>query len=68
MSEFNLLIGGKLVRDAATLQVINPAIEEILATAPRADHEQLDQTVAPAKVAFPAWAATPLRERAAPFG
>jgi acyl-CoA reductase-like NAD-dependent aldehyde dehydrogenase len=65
MSEFNLLIGGKLMRGAATLEVINPATEEILAMAPRADHVQLDQAVAAAKAAFPAWAATPLRERAA---
>src|SRR6267143_2519626 len=65
MSEFKLLIGGKLMRGAATLEVINPATEEILAMAPRADHVQLDQAVAAAKAAFPAWAATPLRERAA---
>jgi acyl-CoA reductase-like NAD-dependent aldehyde dehydrogenase len=65
MSEFKLLIGGKLIRGAATLEVINPATEEILATAPRADHVQLHQAVAAAKAAFPAWAATPLRERAA---
>jgi len=65
MSEFHLLIGGKLMRGAATLEVINPATEEILAMAPRADHVQLDQAVAAAKAAFPAWAATPLRERAA---
>jgi acyl-CoA reductase-like NAD-dependent aldehyde dehydrogenase len=65
MSEFNLLISGKLVCDAATLQVINPAIEDILATGPRADHEQLDQAVAHAKAVLPAWAATPLQERAA---
>jgi len=65
MNEFSLLIGGKLMRGAATLEVINPATEEILATAPRADHVQLDQAVAAAKAAFPAWAATPLRERAA---
>jgi hypothetical protein len=41
MNEFSLLIGGKLMRGAATLEVINPATEEILATAPRADHVQL---------------------------
>ena len=65
MNEFSLLIRGKLMRGAATLEVINPVTEEILATAPRADHVQLDKAVAAAKAAFPAWAATPLRERAA---
>src|ERR1700722_8556174 len=64
MTDFNLLIGGRLVPGAATLEVINPATEEVLALAPRADREQLDQAVAAAKSAFPAWAATPLRERA----
>src|ERR1700719_5381302 len=38
-------------------------LEEILATGPRADHEQLDPAVAHAKAVLPAWAATPLQER-----
>ena len=65
MSEFKLLIGGKLVPGAATLNVINPATEDVFATAPRADHAQLDQAVAAAKAAFPAWSATPIRQRGA---
>jgi acyl-CoA reductase-like NAD-dependent aldehyde dehydrogenase len=63
ISAYRLLIGGKLVPGAATLNVLNPATEEILAVAPRANRTQLDQAVAAAKAAFPAWAATPIRER-----
>jgi acyl-CoA reductase-like NAD-dependent aldehyde dehydrogenase len=65
MSDFRLLIKGKLVEGAGTLDVINPATGRILTAAPRADQAQLDQAVAAAKTAFPAWSATPLRHRAA---
>src|SRR5262245_3006169 len=61
--EFRLLIGGKLVEGAGTLNVINPATGRVLTTAPRADRGQLEQAVAAAKAAFPSWAATPLRVR-----
>src|SRR5215813_10226545 len=63
VSEFRLLIGGKLVEAAGTLDVINPATGRVLTTAPRADRGQLEQAVAAARAAFPAWAATPLRVR-----
>jgi acyl-CoA reductase-like NAD-dependent aldehyde dehydrogenase len=62
--EFRLLIGGKLVPGASTFDVINPATEEVYARCPRADLDQLNQAVAAAKAAFPAWKATPLAERA----
>src|SRR5262249_11807221 len=63
VSEFRMLIGGKLVVGAGTLDVINPATGQVLTTAPRADRDQLEQAVAAAKAAFPSWAATPLRVR-----
>ena len=59
VSGFRLLIGGKLVDGAGTVNVINPATGRVLTTAPRADRGQLEQVEA----AFPAWAATPLRVR-----
>ena len=65
MTEFRLLIEGKLVEGASTLDVINPATGRTLTAAPRADRAQLDQAVAAAKTAFPIWSATPLRQRAA---
>src|SRR5262245_47166045 len=64
MNDFRLLIGGRLVGGAGTLEVINPATGRVLSTAPRADRAQLEQAVAAAKAAFPSWAATPLRVRA----
>ena len=64
-SDFRMLIGGKLVAGASTIDVINPATEKVVAACPRADVAQLNQAVAAAKAAFPAWAARPLAERAA---
>lgn len=60
---YKLLIGGKLVDGDATMDVINPATEEVLAACPRASEAQLNEAVAAAKAAFPAWAATPIGER-----
>jgi acyl-CoA reductase-like NAD-dependent aldehyde dehydrogenase len=65
MNDFRLLINGKLVKGAGTLDVINPATGRSLMAAPRADRAQLEQAVAAAKTAFSAWSATPLRQRAA---
>ena len=65
MNEFKLLIDGKLVTGAASLDVIDPATEDVIAKAPRADRAQLDRAVAAAKAAFPAWSAKPIRERGA---
>src|SRR5262249_2911290 len=65
VSEFRLLIGGKLVEGAGPLDGINPAAGRVLTPAARADRGQLEQAVAAAKAAFPAWSETPLRVRAA---
>jgi len=65
MNEFKLLINGKLVPGSAGLDVINPATEEVLARAPRADRAQLNEAIAAAKAAFPIWSAKPIRERGA---
>ncbi len=53
MRGFKLLINGKFVSGAAKLDVINPATEEVLAEAPRADRAQLNEAIAAAKAAFP---------------
>jgi acyl-CoA reductase-like NAD-dependent aldehyde dehydrogenase len=60
---FNLLIAGQLVPGDMSMSVINPATEDVLAECPRASGAQLDQAVAAAKAAFPAWSATPIAER-----
>ncbi|MDO8290263.1 MAG: aldehyde dehydrogenase family protein [Parvibaculum sp.] len=63
MSDYKLLIGGKLVAGDQTMDVINPATEEVLAKCPRASVAQLNQAVAAAKAAFPAWSKTPMADR-----
>lgn len=68
MKEFKLLINGRLISGAATLAVLNPATEEVLAEAPRADIAQLNAAIAAAKAAFPAWSAKPTGERGALLG
>jgi acyl-CoA reductase-like NAD-dependent aldehyde dehydrogenase len=65
MSEFKLLIGGQLVDGASATPVINPANEAPVAQCPRASKSQLDQAVAAAKAAYPAWSRTSMDERRA---
>lgn len=62
---YKLLIDGALVDGAGTIDVINPATEQVLAICPRADAAQLDAAVAAAKAAFPAWSGRSYQERAA---
>jgi acyl-CoA reductase-like NAD-dependent aldehyde dehydrogenase len=62
MSDFSLLIDGKMVPGDLVMPVINPATEEVLAECPRASKDQLDKAVAAAKAAYPGWAATPIEE------
>jgi acyl-CoA reductase-like NAD-dependent aldehyde dehydrogenase len=63
MSGFQLLINGELVDGDMTMDVVNPATEEAVATCSRASEKQLDQAVAAAKAAFPAWSETNIEER-----
>jgi len=63
MGEFKLLINGRLVAGASQTDVINPATEEVLSVCPRASKTQLNEAVAAAKAAFPAWSSRPLAER-----
>jgi acyl-CoA reductase-like NAD-dependent aldehyde dehydrogenase len=63
MSVYRLLIDGRLEDGDASMDVINPATEEVLAVAPRASKAQLEKAIAAAKKAFPAWSTTPISER-----
>lgn len=65
MSEFKQLIGGQLVNGAREMDVVNPANGKPFAKCPVADEAQLNEAVAAAKAAFPAWAAKSQDERAA---
>ncbi|HET6474146.1 MAG TPA: aldehyde dehydrogenase family protein, partial [Pseudomonadales bacterium] len=63
MDAYKLLINGRLVDGAMTMEVVNPATEEVLAACPRASKGQLDEAVAAAKAAFPGWSRKTLAER-----
>jgi len=65
MGPFKLLIGGRLVDGDSQMEVLNPATEERLALCARASKAQLDEAVAAAKAAFPAWSAKSIEERRA---
>ncbi len=63
MPAYSLIIDGKKVATAETFPVLNPATEQVVAQAPKATAEHLNQAVAAARRAFPAWSATPDAER-----
>ncbi|PWC37690.1 aldehyde dehydrogenase family protein [Azospirillum sp. TSO35-2] len=65
MSDYKLLIGGRLVAGDTTMPVVNPATEAVIAACPRGSEAQMDEAVAAAKAAFPGWAALPIAERRA---
>src|SRR5262249_34243992 len=59
-------IGGKLIPVTAARHtpVYNPSRGKVIAEAPDSDAQTVDQAVQSAKKAFPAWADTPVVERA----
>lgn len=59
------IVDGKKRGSRTTTNVINPTTEEVLANVPVADRELLDETVAAASRAFPAWASVPIETRQA---
>lgn len=65
MRTFKMLIDGRLVDGAGTFEVINPATEQVLATAPYASSVELDAAVSAANAAFPGWSSTPIATRRA---
>jgi aminobutyraldehyde dehydrogenase len=65
-TRFDLLIDGKVVTgEAASFDVINPATGVRFAEVLSASSTQVDFAIAAARRAFPGWARTPPRERAA---
>jgi succinate-semialdehyde dehydrogenase/glutarate-semialdehyde dehydrogenase len=64
-TELSLLIGGEWVTGGGreVLAVINPATEEVLGELPLATRADLDQALAAARDAYPAWRAMPPNER-----
>ena len=64
-SKYKLLIDGEMVDGVSSFDVINPATAQPFARCPKAGEKLLNHAVAAAKSAFPAWAATPIDQRAA---
>jgi acyl-CoA reductase-like NAD-dependent aldehyde dehydrogenase len=62
-ADFSMTIAGVGVGSQTDLEVLNPATEKPVGLAPRASRQQLDQAVAAARAAFPAWRDRPLSER-----
>lgn len=60
---YRLSIAGRLVEAKDSFDVLNPATGELLAKAPAATSEQLDEAVAAAKTAFKSWSALGFDER-----
>ena len=58
MKEFALLVNGALIYKQEQLEVINPATEQVFASAPRANEDDLNQAVVAARSAANAWALT----------
>lgn len=65
MSEYSLLINGELVAGAESMDVLNPATEEVLASCPRGSEDQLNAAVAAANAAFAAWSEQSIDDRKA---
>ena len=63
LAPFRLLIDGKMVPGAMLMDVINPATGRSFVQCPRADVAQLNDAVAAAKAAFPAWSHRSWAER-----
>ncbi|MYL99738.1 aldehyde dehydrogenase family protein [Novosphingobium sp. FGD1] len=63
MSTYSMTIAGKAVESNETITVINPATGVPLAEAPDCSSDQLDEAVAAARTAFPAWRAMSDSER-----
>ncbi|EDL49360.1 aldehyde dehydrogenase family protein [Erythrobacter sp. SD-21] len=57
------LINGEMVTTAATLDVVNPANEEVVGLVPSCGKDELDRAVAAARNAFKSWRKTSAEER-----
>ena len=59
------LIDGEMVTTAKTMEVLNPANEEVVGLVPSCGKEELDRAVAAARRAFKTWSKTSIEERRA---
>ena len=62
-TEYKNLIDGKMVSAGSTLEVLNPATEDVIGLVPACGKDELDQAVAAARRAFKDWRKTSAEER-----
>ena len=65
MSEYRLLIGGKLVATDETVDVVNPATEKVFTVVPKAGKKELNNAVKAAEEAFRSFCGTTIEQRQA---
>lgn len=65
ITQYKNLINGQMVSTSDMLDVVNPANEEVIGQVPSCGAAELDQAVAAARAAFPAWSKKPIEERRA---
>jgi acyl-CoA reductase-like NAD-dependent aldehyde dehydrogenase len=68
MSAFTLTIGGRAVSAGRSVRVLNPADETVAGECPEGTTALVDEAVAAAREALPAWSALPDAERVARLG
>lgn len=59
----NYVSGKFLSNGKKSMEVISPLTGKVISTVPLSSAKDLDEAVAAAKAAFPAWSATPIKER-----
>ncbi|MCB2082530.1 MAG: aldehyde dehydrogenase family protein [Sphingomonadaceae bacterium] len=64
-TQYKNLIDGEMVETASTMEVVNPANEQVVGLVPACGADELDRAVAAACRAFKSWPKTPIDERRA---
>ena len=62
---YHNLIDGELVGTDTTMEVLNPANEQVIGLVPACSEAELDRAVAAARRAFKGWSKTPIEDRRA---
>ena len=69
-AELRNYVGGDFVAPAGTRpfhDVYNPSSGDVISRVPLSESEEVDAAVRAARAAFPAWSATPIKERVQVF-
>lgn len=65
VTQYKNLINGEMISTSDMLDVVNPANEEVIGQVPSCGEAELDQAVAAARAAFPAWSKKSIDDRRA---